>query len=67
MTPVEARAYIAQCRTSLLAPHRIDHVDTSTGRRIWLDRMTDADALFVADGFRHMEIEAASHRTRKDN
>lgn len=67
LTPVEARGYITYCRTHLLAPRKIDHVDTSEGRRIRLDRMTDADALFVAKEFRRMENEAASRRKRKDN
>jgi hypothetical protein len=34
-------------------------VTTSAGRKIWLDRMTDDDALFVAAEFQRMETEAA--------
>ena len=38
--------------------HEIDFVDTSTGRRIYLNDMTDADAQFVAMSFSLM-VEVA--------
>jgi hypothetical protein len=61
LTAVEARAYIMYFRNNVLPG--TDFVDTSNKRRIRLDRMTDADAIFVATQFRQMETEAAA-RTR---
>jgi hypothetical protein len=58
LTPIEARGYITYFRTHVLPG--CDHVDTSAGRRIRLGRMTDADALFVANEFRRMEQRAAA-------
>ena len=60
--PQAARAYIA-----LFRKHTVpgtDWVDTNT-RRIMLDDMSDADALFVAAEFQRMEAEAARRRSRR--
>jgi hypothetical protein len=56
----EARRYIALFRRHTLPG--ASHVQTSTGRFIFLDRMSDEDALFVAAQFQKMEIEAARRR-----
>lgn len=52
-----ARDYIAVFRQHTLPSTK--WVDTGE-RRISLDNMTDADALFVAGEFQRMEAEAAS-------
>jgi hypothetical protein len=55
----KAREYIAVfCRHTLPGTQ---WVDTNT-RRIRLEHMTDADALFVAVVFRRIEAEAARRR-----
>lgn len=59
MTPDQARAYIAIfCKHTLPG---CDMVTTNAGE-IWLDKMTDDEALFVASEFKRMEIEAVSNR-----
>ena len=65
-TPDEARAYIALFRVHAVGK-QVDFVQTNK-RRIDLDTMTDADALFVAREFRRMEVAAATRgrRYRKD-
>lgn len=65
MTPEEARAYITIFRTHTVPG--TSYVNTSAGRRIELDDMTDDDALFVAEGFQDIERWAAQsgpHRRR---
>lgn len=60
---VAARAYIA-----LFRKHTVpgtSFVDTSAGRRIELDDMTDDEALFVAKEFQRMEVAAAQRRRRR--
>lgn len=57
MTIAEARDYIGLFRRHTLPG--ADLVKTSSGRKIWLDRMTDEDALWVAGEFQRMEAEAA--------
>lgn len=63
MTPAQAREYIQHFRTHVLPG--TDHVDTSAKRRIWLDNMSDADALFVAGEFARIEAEAAKGRKQR--
>lgn len=63
MSPANARIYIALFRRYTLPG--ADHVDTSSGRRIWLDDMTDADAQLVAEEFSRMEAEAARRVLRR--
>lgn len=63
MNPEEARRYIAIFRRHTMPGTQ--YVDTSEKRRIWLDRMTDADALFVAGEFQRMETEAAKLSQRR--
>ena len=63
MNADEARTYIALFRTHTLPG--ADHVDTSEGRRIDLDAMTDADALFIAAEFQRMETAAAEGTPRQ--
>lgn len=61
LTPQEARTYIGLFRTHT-APGTtwVEFRDGETGvRRVWLDTMTDADALLVADAFYALEAEAA--------
>lgn len=55
--PFAARARITRFRRVLVPG--TDYVQTSH-RRIWLDRMTDSDAVWVAGEFRRMEEEAAA-------
>ena len=55
-TAREARTYIATFRQHTMPGTR--YVETDT-RRIELDHMTDADAVFVAREFMRMETEAA--------
>jgi len=55
----EARRYIAIFRRHTVPGAQ--YVDTQT-RRIWLDRLSDEDALFVAAEFQRMEAEAAKRR-----
>jgi hypothetical protein len=57
----EARRYIALFRRHTLPGAQ--YVQTSAGRYIHLDRMSDADALFVAAEFQRMESEAAKRHT----
>jgi hypothetical protein len=59
--PADARCYVAQFRRFTLPG--TDYVDTGR-RRIWLDRMSDADAIFVAGEFRRMEAAAAMRAMR---
>lgn len=61
MTPSEARKYIAVFRKHTVPG--TSYVDTSSGRRIELDQMSDDDALFVAAEFQRMEAEAAHRRS----
>ena len=60
-SPADARAYVGIFRRHTLPG--TEYVDTGL-RRIWLDHMTDSDALFVAGEFRRMEMEAAARRGR---
>ena len=55
-TPAEARAYVAYFCTQLVPG--TTYVDT-TERRIELNAMTDADALFVARELQSVYAEAA--------
>ena len=57
-----ARTYIALFRKHTLPG--ADHVDTAT-RRIWLDRMSDDDAVFVAREFQAMESQASKGAPRQ--
>jgi hypothetical protein len=57
MTADEARRYIANFRRYTVPGTA--YVETTERRRIALDDMTDADALFVAGEFQRMELEAA--------
>ena len=50
----EARAYIMAFRRQALPSAK--WVDANL-RRIWLERMTDEEALFVAEEFRKMQAE----------
>jgi hypothetical protein len=68
MNPVEvenARAYIRYFRAHVLPG--TDHAKTSDGRTIWLDCMSDEDAVFVAAEFKRMEGEAAKRRRVRDS
>jgi hypothetical protein len=57
MTPDEARVYVAMFRTHIIPGTAFVH--TNKNREICLDDMTDDEALFVAKGFKEMEVEAA--------
>jgi hypothetical protein len=61
--PADARCYIAAFRRLSLPPGAT-YVQTSH-RRILLDRMTDADAVFVAGEFRRMKAEAMARRASR--
>ena len=68
MNPTEvenARAYIRYFRTYVLPG--CDHIVTSEPRHIWLDCMSDTDALFVAREFGIMEAKAAGRRRMRDS
>lgn len=62
MTDAEARAYIEMfCRHTLPGTEWVD-----TGkRRIYLNAMSDDDALFVASEFQRMEVEAAKRSAKR--
>lgn len=60
--PADARCYVAGFRRFTLPG--TTHVDTGR-RRIWLDRMSDSDAVFVAGEFRRMEAEALARRAAR--
>lgn len=59
MTPKKAREYIENF-VKYIIPN-IVHVDTPS-KRIYLNNMTDEEAIFVAEEFTRMEIEAAKLR-----
>lgn len=65
MTPVEARNYIAVFRKHTIPG--TDYVNTSSGRRIQLNDMSDEDAVFIAGEFQRMEIEAADRKSKRDS
>jgi hypothetical protein len=58
--PGDARAVIARFRRVVMPG--TDYV-TTPHRRIWLDRISDSDAVFVAGEFRRMEAAAMALRT----
>jgi hypothetical protein len=60
-----ARAYIRYFRSYVLPG--CDRVYTNDKRRIMLDDMSDEDALFVAEQFATMEVEAAQRRRMRDS
>lgn len=57
--PGDARAVIARFRRVVMPG---TNYVTTPHRRIWLDRMNDAEAVFVAGEFRRMEAEAMARR-----
>jgi hypothetical protein len=68
MNPTEvenARAYIRYFRTYVLPG--CDHITTNDKRQIWLDDISDEDALFVAREFGIMEAKAAGRRRMRDS
>jgi hypothetical protein len=68
MNPIEvenARAYIRYFRTYVLPG--CDHVTVNDKHKIWLDCMSDTDALFVAREFGIMEAKAAGRRRMRDS
>lgn len=61
VTPAQARHYIRTFREHTLPGTK--WVETNE-RRIYLDKMTDDDALFVASEFARMEAEAARRSSK---
>lgn len=63
--PADAREYIRTLDWGTKIPSPITFVTTSEGREIQLAKMTDQDAVFVAQEFYDMHLEA-EHRQAKE-
>ena len=61
--PNEARRYVAQWGHKLLGKN-VTFVETSSGRSIYFDSMTDDDAVWVARQLYEMELMGKAPRAR---
>ena len=60
MTPTEAKAFITWFKNNHL-PEGAAFVRTNSGRELYLDKLTDEDAVFVAREFEAM-FDAATRK-----